>query len=80
MPHSDIYCPPTPLPDDTPDTPAILDYAARAHAAADAYQRAMDERTDYRACIRLASSLARATQELTTAIADAVACGDNRLS
>lgn len=63
-----------------PSDATILDYAAQASDAAGRYQRAMDARADYPTCIRLASSLARATQALATAIADAVACGNNTLS
>jgi hypothetical protein len=80
MSSHDYDCPPysggqSPLPADA----SILDYAARASAAANAYQLAMDAREPYPACIRLASALARATQALATAIADEVATGNASL-
>jgi hypothetical protein len=74
-------CPPTylrlpPLPSDA----TLLDYAARASMAANRFQTAMDARTAYPVCVRLGAELARATQALSTAIADSVACGSDSLT
>jgi hypothetical protein len=73
-------CPPYDGAIPVPADASILELAARASAAADRFQSAMDARKPYPACIRLAGTLARATQALSTAIADSVACGDNSLS
>ena len=78
---SDYDCPPWygALEDTTPaDT--ILDLVARASVAVERYRAAMDARADYRTTLSVAGQLARATEALVTAIADAVACGENTLS
>lgn len=72
---TDIDCPPTVLP-----RPTILDLASRLNAASNAYREAMQSRAGFRDTLRAAGRLARAADELTAAIADAVAEGDNRLS
>lgn len=75
---NDIVCPPYRPPDD--DGPAsIFALAARASAAANRYRRLMDERADFRETVCAASNLARATERLTAAIADAVAEGDGQI-
>jgi hypothetical protein len=76
----DYDCPPYDGATPVPAGASILELAARASAAADRFTSAMDAREPYPTCIRLAGSLARATQALSTAIADSVACGDNSLS
>ena len=59
---------------------SILELAACASSAANEYQRVIDARESFDASMRAGRAMAIATQALTTAIADAVACGDNRLS
>jgi len=80
MSAGDYDCPPYAAAVSPPADATILDLAALAARAADDYCTAMDNRADYRMTLRTAGALARATQALTTAIADAVACGDNSLS
>lgn len=58
----------------------ILELASRASDAASRYRATIDARADFDATLRAAGALARATHALTTAITDAVASGDNRLS
>lgn len=82
MKRDEFDCPPSEY-DDVCPKPApvtILDYAALANDAANRWQQAMDARVDYRTMMSASGKLARATQALATAIADSVACGDNRLS
>jgi hypothetical protein len=74
----DIHCPPYVPPKAGNGT--ILELAARAGHAVNRYRATVDNRGDFDATIRAAAALSRATQDLTTAIADAVACGDNSLS
>jgi hypothetical protein len=76
----DYDCPPYDGATPAPAGASILELAARASAVANRFQSAMDAREPYPACVRLAGTLARATQALSTAIADSVACGDNSLS
>lgn len=76
---SDLDCPPY-VPPRSGDETSILALAARASDAANRYRAAIDARCDFDTTLRLSGALARATQSLTTAIADAVATGDNRLS
>jgi hypothetical protein len=76
----DYDCPPYDGATPAPAGANILELAARASAAADRFQSAMDAREPYSACVRLASTLARATQALSTAIADSVACGSDSLT
>lgn len=74
----DIDCPPyVPAPN---GAGTILELASRAADAANRYRATIDQRGDFDATLRAAGALARATHALTSAIADAVACGDNRLS
>ena len=76
----DIDCPPYPLPQRPNADASILEHAAYVRAVANEYRAVMDSRGDFRATVGAASRLAAATDELTSAIADAVAEGDNRLS
>lgn len=75
--HFELRCPPV-NPGGAPQT--ILELAADLTSASDRYRASMDAREDFRVVLRHAGSLARAADALTTAIADAVACGDNSLS
>lgn len=59
---------------------SILELAARASAAADVYSACMVERAPFRETMSAAGRLASATRALTTAIADALACGDGSLT
>lgn len=80
--RSDIVCPPYDF-DSVSQLPAdatILQRAAHASSMAHRYRAAMEARLDLRTTFRIARELADATDALTTAIVDAVACGDNRLS
>lgn len=72
---SDLRCPPTKLP-----APTILELASRLNAASNAYRAAMDARAPFRETLSAAGKLARAADALTSAIADAVAEGDSRLT
>lgn len=74
----EIHCPPYVPP--TAGNGTILELAARASHAVNRYRAIVDDRGDFDATIRAAAALSRATQDLTTAIADAAACGDNTLS
>ena len=78
----DITCPPYDFGRDChlPAGATILELASRASDAANRYRDVMERRANFRDTMRAARYLADATDALTTAIADAVACGDNRLS
>jgi hypothetical protein len=77
----DIHCPPYAQPELRSEvTGSILALASRASAASNAYRHTMDARLSFRETMRAAGRLARATDELAAAIADAVACGDSCLS
>jgi len=74
-------CPPSPSVDAEPNADAtILELAARASEASNRYRDAMVERRGFRETMSYAGALARATDALTTAIADAVATGDGSLT
>ena len=60
--------------------PSILYLASIASDATDRYERALNDRCDYATLLRLGGLLARATSDLTTAITDAVACGDSSIN
>jgi len=60
--------------------PSILYLASIASDATDRYERALNDRCDYPTLLRLGGLMARATSELTTAITDAVACGDSSIN
>ena len=51
----------------------ILELASRVSHAANEYRTGIDERVEYRHVLRLSGILARAADELTSAIADAYA-------
>ncbi len=73
-------CPPSPSVNDQPPKDAtILELAARASEASNAYRDCMSERRPFRETMSYAGALARATDALTTAIADAVAMGDGQI-
>jgi hypothetical protein len=76
---NEIDCPPYVVPSSGDDA-SILALAARASHAVDVYRATVDARKGFDETIRAARQLAIVTQCLTSAIADAVACGDNRLS
>ena len=59
---------------------SILYLASIASDATDRYERALNDRCDYPTLLRLGGLMARATSELTTAITDAVACGDSSIN
>lgn len=79
---SELRCPPTEFVNlrQLPADATILDYAARASEVSNRWRAVMDARADFRTTISAAGAMARAIDDLTTAIADSVACGDNRLS
>lgn len=76
---SELRCPPV-HPEGLRAPQTILELASELASASDRYRASMDAREDFRVVLRHAGSLARAADALTTAIADAVACGDNSLS
>lgn len=76
----DIHCPPYAQPKPQAPTDSILELASRASAASNRYRDMMNARASFRETMRAAGRLARATDELAAAIADAVACGNNQLS
>lgn len=76
----DIHCPPYSQLKPLDPTTSILELASRASAASNAYRAAMGDCAGFRETMRAAGHLARATDELAAAIADAVACGDSRLT
>lgn len=80
--HCPPYVPPGPADVDHAGRPvtSILTLAARASEAVNAYRHAMDTRADFDTTLRLAGAMSRAAEVLCIAIADNVACGDNRLS
>lgn len=80
-----LRCPPydaSPVDVDGAGAPivSILELASIASDAAEVYRSAMDERAPFRETMSAAGRLSSATRALTAAIADAVACGENRLS
>jgi len=75
----DINCPPYVIPP-SGDDGSILALASKASHAVELYRATVDARKGFDETIRAARQLAIATQCLTTAIADAVACGDNSLT
>lgn len=75
-----IDCPPVRKPAEGPQSSSILSLAAELGSAADRYRASMDAREDFRTVLRHAGALARAADALTTAIADAVACGNGQLT
>jgi len=74
----DLDCPPYVVPPSGDDS-SILALAARASHAVEAYRATVDARKGFDETIRAARQLAIATQCLTSAIADAVATGENSL-
>lgn len=80
MTRDELRCPPTSHMRSECAPQTILEHAAAASDAANYYRTVMDDRADFRTTINAAAALARATHALTTAIADAVATGDNLLS
>jgi hypothetical protein len=81
MSARDLRCPPSDTAAPATAEKSILALAARARAASDEYRACVDaEKLDFRAALAATNKLARAVDALTSAIADAVACGDNRLS
>jgi len=77
---TDIHCPPASLPQRDSEPASILTLASRLNAATNAYRAAMDARAPFRETLRTAGAMAHAADALTTAIADAVACGDSSLT
>lgn len=75
-----VDCPPYPLPQRPGAGASILEHAAYVRAVANEYRAVMDARGNFRATVSAASRLAAASDALTSAIADAVAEGDNRLT
>lgn len=74
-------CPPSPSVDAGPSANAtILELAARASEVSNQYQDAMSDRKGFRETMSRAGALARATDALCAAIADAVAEGDGSLT
>jgi hypothetical protein len=74
-------CPPPYIEHSLPTEPrTILEYGAIASDAANAYRATIDQRMTFEATMSAGRRLAIATQALVTAIADAVATSDNRLS
>jgi hypothetical protein len=77
---TDIHCPPASLPQRDSEPTSILTLASRLNAASNAYRAAMESRAPFRETLTAAGKLARAADALTSAIADAVACGENSLT
>lgn len=59
---------------------SILELAARLSSASNEWRVLMDGSADYRITMRAAATMARASDAVCHAVADAVASGDNRLS
>lgn len=78
----ELDCPPHEFGRDChlPAPATILEHASIARDACNRWRDVMESRADLRTTFRASRALADATEALTSAIADAVACGDNTLS
>lgn len=74
-----LRCPPTDIGPDKNET-SIMALASRLNAAVNVYRDAMQSRLPFRETMSAAGRMARAADALTTAIADAVAEGDGKLT